>query len=283
MYTALMLGSTDNIEVDRESDAEALEEVADRMRRRSEVGVRQVYELGELIGVVVSGHPVARRREEDDPGEEWPELVRKYRQDVASEKRHASRVAAVWEAIAREFEGENHLDQVILERQSCEQAAAICQCELGGIGGPRGIGIGDAATVRMSWARKLGAGRRQARDGAAWTAAIEAVRSTVPVEGEALASLLRATATAGFLTDPIGDLAWLIAECTRQAVGASTPAEAHVWAEALDDIAAEYVSARRLRGDADSDIYADSLAWTISSRAWEMSREPSRTETLEAA
>lgn len=62
----------------------------------------------------------------------------------------------------------------------------IAALEVHGIGGPGGYS-GDA-TRRMSWAARLGKGRRQAQDGAAWTAAIQA-HAVEPQPEDVLAAL----------------------------------------------------------------------------------------------
>jgi len=53
----------------------------------------------------------------------------------------------------------------------CRMAATLIALDRNGTGGRYGAGGGGAATDRMSWARELGKGRRQASDGPAWMAA----------------------------------------------------------------------------------------------------------------
>lgn len=55
------------------------------------------------------------------------------------------------------------------------RALTMLRLEMRGVGGHYGAGGDSAATVRMSWARGLGHGRRRAGDGGAWDAALVAV------------------------------------------------------------------------------------------------------------
>lgn len=59
-------------------------------------------------------------------------------------------------------------------------AAVLCRWEVAGSGGH--LGALGGATTRAPWARCLGKGRRQASDGAAWTAAIEEAGETLANE-----------------------------------------------------------------------------------------------------
>jgi hypothetical protein len=84
-------------------------------------------------------------------------------------ERHAARVDAA-KAAAMAAAHDDDPDVVGLELAL--DAWALCELERHGIGGRHGVEGG--ATVRMPWARNLGKGRRQARDGGAWTSAINA-------------------------------------------------------------------------------------------------------------
>ena len=90
--------------------------------------------------------------------------------------RHAARVAATAEALARAY------------TDPTMQWVALT-LDLHGMGGPRDAGGAGCRTTRMPWAAGLGAGRWQARDGDAWrAAAVEMLAGMVHIHaGTALA------------------------------------------------------------------------------------------------
>jgi hypothetical protein len=90
---------------------------------------------------------------------------------------------------------------------------ALLAIELGGTGGPMGFGVdGGNRTARMSWAARLGKGRRHASDGPAWDDAVRRVATSLG-EGEVT------PADVGEIAGRCGpdDLEWPLAYALRRA------------------------------------------------------------------
>lgn len=87
------------------------------------------------------------------------------------------------EMVRRATAHERHVARVDAARQAAldtvpdlRLAGVLCMLEANGHGGPLEMGrhLGARATLRAEWARGLGSGRANARDGQAWNAAIRA-------------------------------------------------------------------------------------------------------------
>lgn len=165
-------------------------------------------------------------RADHDPGAEWPEFVREERIALAAEERHTSRVRAAEFALALlvldpdQPEGQRILS---LSPEEVELARAIAAVEVHGIGGRRGYSGGK--TDRMRWASSLGKGRHNARDGAAWDAAIAAAFGRVH-GGEPTP---RAVLTAASTVLGGSDMPHVIAFSSARAVASHSPEEARAW------------------------------------------------------
>lgn len=136
-------------------------------------------------------------------------------------ERHASRVEAARAAVRDAF-----------PTATDEQVGAILAMEAGGAGGGGGyVRDGIESTARMSWAARLGKGRRHAGDGAAWTAAIKA-GATDPLSSTALLSAAELLCGS--------DLEWALAYALREAYAwrLSPPERAAEWAAAARSVAA---------------------------------------------
>jgi hypothetical protein len=123
-------------------------------------------------------------------------------------ERHETRVAAVIDAAT---------DYVAAEPA---RLAAVLALEIHGVGGPMGLGGPDGATGRMSWARRLGKGRRFASDGGAWSAAIAAALYQVRTSAEQPAGGFVSTTTVGGLigrAESAGDLLWVVTYALHRA------------------------------------------------------------------
>jgi hypothetical protein len=95
----------------------------------------------------------------DGLSEEALEIVRR----ATAQQRHEARITAARQA-------------AIEATDDFRLAGVLCALEANGHGGPLGMGdhLGPRATLRAEWARGLGSGRANARDGQAWDAAIRA-------------------------------------------------------------------------------------------------------------
>lgn len=161
---------------------------------------------------------------------------------ATARSRHDSRVARV-RAVARTYLESPELYIEITDRM----IATLCAIEVGGIGG-RGGYRGDrllvlgalgfraedgsiAATGRMSWAASgCGSGRRQAADGAAWTAAIAEVAGNAPPSVDDVHAIMLAVVDR--------DLAWPLAHALHGALACSDDATAATaWAALAREIA----------------------------------------------
>lgn len=166
-------------------------------------------------------------REDHDPGEGYPDLIRDLRIAAGAPSRHESRVRAAERELAS-LVGVCAPDdrEVELDDEQIRQAKLIAQIELHGIGGDLGLGRGLLGTARMSWARKLGKGRRHASDGDAWDAAIAyAFKGDGPELGQVTPALVVSTCD----SLPAEDLLWPQTYAMDQAVAASDPDVATAW------------------------------------------------------
>src|SRR5690606_5177602 len=105
-----------------------------------------------------------------DLSEDSVELIRR----ATAAERHLARVNATIDAALSavlEIYTSPDLDVRRVTPFVCRMAATLIALDRNGTGGRYGAGGGSAATDRMSWARALGKGRRQASDGSAWLAA----------------------------------------------------------------------------------------------------------------
>jgi len=137
-------------------------------------------------------------------------------------ERHAGRVAAATAAARGAYPAATD-----------RQLGALMALEASdGIGGPGGYAGGG--TARMGWARGLGKGRRQASDGAAWTAAIAAAGYALLPGGPGIDDVITA---AELITG--GDLYWPLSYVFRMAWGSHDDRElATLWAGLARTIAA---------------------------------------------
>lgn len=104
--------------------------------------------------------------------------------DATAPARHASRVQAAMEAALARADEIPHGDfeERVWATARLLYAAIFCFLDWAGWGGPKGIG--GHATGRVPCFRRLGKGRKQARDGSAWSAAIaEAARELIRATG----------------------------------------------------------------------------------------------------
>src|SRR5262245_7567571 len=151
-----------------------------------------------------------------------------------ADERHASRVdaafAAAWAA---------------LPNATVRSVGTLFRLELGGIGGPGGFGGGS--TERMTWATTLGSGRRLARDGRAWTAAISDAADHLD-PSRSLGDLSVEDVAAVWRLLPERDKAWALAVALRGIAG--NPTVAQPWADL----------ARAIGQDAEAGTLAGNLA-----------------------
>lgn len=146
--------------------------------------------------------------------------------------RHAARVVASTQVARDYLESSDDIDGDVTDRM----VGTLLTLEAGGTGGRGGFGLGDdgdRGTSRMSWAGRLGKGRRHASDGGAWTAAITQAGSTMterpdPHDVSAILPAIR----------PV-DLAWPLAYALRRAYELRfAPALSGAWAELARAVAA---------------------------------------------
>src|SRR5690606_29811356 len=107
------------------------------------------------------------------PGDLSDDAVELIRRATAPE-RHKQRVNATVDAALTavlEIYSSPDLELRRVTPFVCRLAATLIALDVNGTGGRYNAGGDFAATARMSWARALGKGRRQASDGAAWMAA----------------------------------------------------------------------------------------------------------------
>jgi hypothetical protein len=95
----------------------------------------------------------------DGISDETLELIRR----ATAQQRHEARIMAARQA-------------ALEATDDLRLAGVLCALEANGHGGPLEMGrhLGARATLRAEWARGLGSGRANARDGQAWNAAIRA-------------------------------------------------------------------------------------------------------------
>src|SRR5690606_2259544 len=102
--------------------------------------------------------------------EDSVELIRRATAPMRHEKRVNATIDAALTAVLEIYSSPD-LDVRRVTPFVCRVAACLIAFDRNGAGGRYGAGGGGAATDRMSWARSLGKGRRQASDGSAWLAA----------------------------------------------------------------------------------------------------------------
>lgn len=105
-----------------------------------------------------------------DLSDDAVELIRRATAPMRHEKRVNATVDAALTAVLEIYSSPD-LELRRVTPFMCRIAATLIALDRNGTGGPHNAGGGFAATARMSWARGLGKGRRQASDGAAWMAA----------------------------------------------------------------------------------------------------------------
>jgi hypothetical protein len=113
--------------------------------------------------------------------------------------RHCARVAAAIVALADYCGGDGRAMHV------------VSALELQGIGGVDGIE--GRATARMSWAKGLGKGRKQACDGDAWTAAIAEAATQCSLYSDLTPATVRQVAESAVIA---ADMPWVVAYARAQ-------------------------------------------------------------------
>lgn len=115
------------------------------------------------------------------------------------------------EVVRRATAHERHVARVDAARQAAldtvhdfRLAGVLCTLEANGHGGPLEMGshLGARATLRAEWARGLGSGRANARDGQAWNAAIRAAAREM-LEEEVAPTAQDVIHLLDWITDPV--------------------------------------------------------------------------------
>jgi len=168
------------------------------------------------------------KRDASDPGPEWPDFVREEKIAADAYRRKQSRIGAVIGAVMDYLGRQPDVTpEIQVNETTSRQVVTLLDMELHGIGGHRKLGGPGGSTCRMSWATRLGKGRKQATDGPAWDEALKATREVfggTPCNADEAVLFVAGTVMPE-------DCEWALCWALKHATEATVPTEAHAWME----------------------------------------------------